>query len=234
MYATPPLCWAAQGFVALLSAKGHLQDEEVSFTPKMIKAIPLLDLIQDSEGAMPAKPFWYNTSKLQTSEGGPVPIQELMPQQQMDHVHTSVIVTAHATAANANNAPSSVAIEHLCQAKYLCAKHQEGTQVALTPAVSLYTTHIHPVMNKTGQDQHLHATMEGICTQLQGKYTSQVLGNIPVLARIHCHNSYILKGKSIEPPVRLMQAKHKHHNQFITGLCMFKVTGIRIQLPDCQ
>jgi len=94
-------------------------------------------------------------------------------------------------------------------------------------------------MNKMGQDWLLHATMEGIRTQLQGKYTSQVLGNIPALARKHCHNSYILKGKPIKPSVRLMQIKCKHCmqtriNWFITGACVFKVTGIRFQLPDCQ
>jgi len=48
----------------------------------------------------------------QASEGGPAPIQELKPQRQLDYVQTSV---------NAIDAPLSIAIKHLCQAKYLSA-----------------------------------------------------------------------------------------------------------------
>jgi len=194
-------------------------------------AMPHPDRIQDSEGATPAKTM--PVQHQQASEGGPVPIQELRPQRQLDHVHTSVNVTAYATAANATDAPLSITIEHPCQAKYLSAKHQERMLVALTPAVSPYAMRTSPVM-KMGQEQLLHATTKGIHTQLQAKLTSQVLGNIPALARIHRHNSYILKGKPIKPPVRLMHIKRKHRNWSTTGLRMFKVSGTGIQLPDHQ
>jgi len=65
-----------------------------------------------------------------------VPIQELKPQRQLDHVCTSVDVI---------DAPSSIATEHLSQAKYPSATyaqlginimHKEGTQAALTTTVS--------------------------------------------------------------------------------------------------
>jgi len=154
-----------------------------------------------------------------------VSIQELKPQRQLDHICTSIDVI---------DAPLSITIEHLSQAKYLSATyalsgiavtHQEGTQLALTSMVSPYAMRIHPVMNKMGQDQLLHSTTEGTRTPLQGKHTSQVLGCIQVFTRIHHHRSYILKAKSIMPPARLMQIKHKHRNRSVTGLCMFKVTG---------
>jgi len=212
-----------QDIVTLSCAKGHLQDDKVSSTSMTIMAIPHTNLAQDSEGATPTitTPVQHQLA----SEGGPVPIQELKPQWQLDHVHTSVDVI---------DAPSSVTTEHLGQAKYLSATyaplsidvtHKEGTQVALTTTVSPYAMRIHPVMNKAGQDQLLNATTEGIRTMLQEKHTSQVLGPIQVFTRIYRHSSYILKGKSIMSPARLMQTKHKHHNRSVTGLHMFKATG---------
>ncbi len=188
-----------------------------------IMAIPHQDLVQDSEGATPIStmPVQYQLA----SEGGPVPIQELKLQRQPYHVHTSVDVI---------DAPSSIIIEHLSQAKYPSATyalsgidvmHKEGTQVALTMTVSPYAMCIHPVRKKMGQDQLLHATTEGIHTSLQGKHTSQVLGYIQVFTRIHCHSSYILEGKPTMPPARLMQNKCKHRNWSITKIRMFKVTG---------
>ncbi len=56
----------------------------------MIMAIPHMDLVQDSEGDMPANVMLVQNQ--QASEGGPVPIQELIPQRQLDHIHTSVDV----------------------------------------------------------------------------------------------------------------------------------------------
>ncbi len=212
-----------QDIITLSCTKGYLQDDKVSSTSTTIMAIPHTDLVQDSEGAMPA--ITMPVQNQLASEEGLVPIQELKPQRQLDHIHTSVNVT---------DAPSSITVEHLSQAKYLSATyallgidimHEEGTQVALTLTVSLYATCIHPVMNKTGQDQLLHATVESICTLLQGKYTSQVPWLYPSVHQIHCHSSYILKGKSIMPPARLIQIKHKHCNWSATRMCMFKVTG---------
>jgi len=60
---------AIQDIITLSRAKGHLQDDKVSSTSMTIMAIPLTDLVQDSEGAMPA-----NTMPVQhqlASEGGP-------------------------------------------------------------------------------------------------------------------------------------------------------------------
>jgi len=68
----------------------------------MIMAIPHTDLVQDSEGATPAKTMLVQYQL--ASEGGPVPIQELKPQRQSDHIHTYIDV---------DNAPLSIANEHL-------------------------------------------------------------------------------------------------------------------------
>jgi len=79
----------------------------------MIIAFPLPYHIQDSEGAMPAKTMLVQHQ--QASEGGPAPNQELKPQRQQDHVHASVNLSTYTTTVNANDAPTSVANEHLYQ-----------------------------------------------------------------------------------------------------------------------
>jgi len=116
---------AIQDIVTLYRAKGHLLDDKVPSTSTTIMAIPHTDLVQDSEGAAPT--ITMSVQYQLASEGGPVPIQELKPQGQSDHVHTSVDVI---------DALSSVTIEPLSQAKYLCATyarlsidvmHKEGT-----------------------------------------------------------------------------------------------------------
>ncbi len=93
---------AIQDFVTPSRTEGHLQDDKVQSTFMTIMAIPHTNLVQDSEGATPAitMPVQYQLA----SEGGPAPIQELKPQQQLDHVRTSVDVI---------DAPSSIATEHL-------------------------------------------------------------------------------------------------------------------------